>query len=371
MNKNTCINPEIIFITELDKHLGFGDDLMVLQFAVQNAYAFHTNPQEIIDIIHPTTIKTNKYTNYNRRIKRLLKMRLRASITHTICFKIIDFIDKKIHHIKDNQYICYPLQEDDLFSKELQKFLIKYFKQNPLDKKRDADGWQYVRKIQNDLLDFDNRVGTFDVSDMNVNIFQHKTYTEKILVGWPPGEKFRGNTKQHAALKSTFFHNFDTLITHNNLISNDQYKFIPYKRFLDDIPMFDWYENCKFAIGPEGGNWHLARLTNAPYVLVIPNYLFNKIQTAHDIRYYFDVIRRQNRFLRAPEKIAPAGIIFEDSYVKEIANLEGQIDCWLQNHKKQTAIFLPSKPSTKEKYKKIADLLYEYFNPITECTAIY
>lgn len=371
MSKNICINPKIIFISELNKHLGFGDDLMVLQFAVQNAYAIHTDPQEIIDIIHPTTVKSNKYTNYHQRIYRLIKMRLYASKKHTICFKIIDFVDKRIHHIKDNLYISYPLHEDDLFSIELQKYLLKYFKQNPLDKKYDCDGWQYVKKIQKDLLHFDNRVGTFDTSDINVTIFQHKTYTKKILVGWPPGEKFLANTEQIAALKSTFFHNFETLTTHNNLISNNQYEFVPYKRFLKEIPLFNWYENCKFAVGPEGGNWHLARLTNAPYVLVVPNYLCRKIQTAHDIDCYFHVIRRQNRFLQHPKKIAPIGLIFEDSYVKEIVDLENRIDCWLQNHKKHTAIFLPNKPSKKEKYKKITDLLYKYFDPITECTEIY
>ena len=176
MNKNTCINPKIIVINTLNsKNLGFGDDLMELQAAIQNAYAFHTDPQEIIDIVHPKSIKADN-TLYNQKMERLIKIRVHASIKHKICFKMIDFAHKKIHHVKDNQYICYPLQEDDLFSTELQKFLIKYFKQNPLDTKRDWDTCQYVAKLQQNLLDFDNRVCTFDTSDMNINIFQHKTY---------------------------------------------------------------------------------------------------------------------------------------------------------------------------------------------------
>lgn len=376
MNENICISPLIIFIKS-NRLTGFGDDLLALQFAVQNAYALHTQPHEIIEIVYPTNAKfptesstVPTYIGYDERLYRLVQMRLYASIKHTIGFKIIDFVTEKIHYIKNNQYICYPLHEDDQFSIRLQQHILKYFEHKPYIFKKFS--FAIYLKLYNELLKFDSRIATFNMPDTNVTLFQHKTYTEKLFVEWPLKPKGLFDLNDYDSthtLKYSFSTELRTLTNHHNLISNNQYKFISYDDYAEEY--WHWHANSKFAVGPEGGNLHMARLHNAPYVLVISNIMRKKMQSIKSIMCYYEVVRRQNAFLENPTKLAPIALMFEDSYVKEIADLENQIDRWLPNHKNETAIFLPIKSSRKEKYKRLANLFYEYFSPLTSKVTLY
>lgn len=376
------ISPYIHFVTDLEVQPGFGDELMDLQWAVQQCVTNSSN--KIIEIMYyPIKILNYKWTGaaYKARIARLIELRLKAHSLHPIEFIIFDYHENIIHKIASHRH---SIIEDSTYIDMMEKIKEGFPKDIPVV---DKDGIQIkdyetmedsfrshgetIRynftnwlkdNISELILHFKGNNLIHDY-DRNIQIFEKISHEYKVIVGWPKGEKINGGKSRVSYLKSTLLFNFE---------DKKGYKSLPYRTQYSKENSFNYIQRAKYVIGPEGGMYHLSRMCRTPFIMLLSDHLFKtKIQTLWHMNYYMFIARKQNWLAeQLCPKIENQGFCFEPTYRKEFQELEEKIEAWLPNWHTESAIFLPN-IKRRHKYTKQIELLERYLQPITSKVTLY
>ena len=353
--------------------IGMGDELHILQKTLQNVKEF--SPVHTVHFrIFPKQFL--HYPDYEEPFLRFIHLRKKCTVLHKSITFIIFSADEKIIKVQKGQVEEITFTDPDLI--KLQVIMAMPFGQ---------DGF-LCRQLKTIVANFDktkieDTVGTYGsltceyekylkttmqackglpkilfeqpLPQKHVPLFRRQLQSNQItLAEWPPIQRKPINFER---LKKTFHQQAKNCKEVKKLIKKKVINYIPYfggQQSLDEI--FNIIYRSKFVIGAEGGIMHLARVTEVPFIMVIPNYVTDFLRLQHSA---FDIWYRENYLL---ERTHPAPIAFIEEYDFKcsLQDLIVAANDWIDNKENDhiTIFFRDRNKSGAKKLKALFEMSY-------------
>jgi len=330
--------------------VGMGDDMLILQKTIENA---QRSDKLILSVMVVSPLFGLNHGEYPNHIRRLVFIRKKCQLIHkNIKFLLIDLVTDQFIFINEGIVTEVPILTSfntPLFRKILH-YVIRFINQNKqslylaefyvpvkkntyrhinLDDIKHESMVSLYNNFQNYLIDLVTRKKFFpyDVQvELMVDKKNHILFSSpgtrrnyRTIVEWPPPDIIAewikdkivldedGNietvlTFGHSMLKAGFQTQMREYTTLVKLIDDPNWKFIPYDKFpydraLSFDQMFDIVAGSKYIIGPEGGMCHLARLFDIPFIMVIPNRIYENNNNDQVLRKMFYHWEHDNYYL--------------------------------------------------------------------------